>query len=134
MVSTTGRASSTTPAPPGPRCVFHGAQVARFFLVFFAAPHYVSIRPPYSELFYNFGAKFQVILDIEKPTIQAQWGDVGAGVVRKGDLKLHIGDVGQLIRPGDWSRPDSNVNVTHNEPTPYCTRDNMNTSTNCAVR
>lgn len=74
-----------------------------------------------------------VILDIEKPTIQAQWGDVGAGVVRKGDLKLHIGDVGQLIRPGDWSRPDSNVNVTHNEPTPYCTRDNMNTSTNCAA-
>ena len=66
-----------------------------------------------------------MILDIEKPTIIAKWGDVGTGVVRQGSFKLHIGDVGQLVRPGDWSPPHVNLNVTANEPTPYCTRENL---------
>ena len=39
-----------------------------------------------------------IILDIEKPSIHPMWGDVGAGVVRKGNYKLHIGDCGQLCR------------------------------------
>merc|ERR1711879_754310 len=73
-----------------------------------------------------------VILDIEIPAVHPQWGDVGAGVVRKGRYKLHIGDCGQLIRPGDWSQPHPAVNVTHPEPTVFCTHLNMNTSTNCA--
>lgn len=73
-----------------------------------------------------------VILDIEKPTVREQWGDVGAGVVRIGNLKLHIGDCGQLQRPGDWSRQDPDANVTNNEPTTFCTHENMNTSKNCA--
>ena len=51
-----------------------------------------------------------VILDIEKPSIHPMWGDVGAGVVRKGNYKLHIGDCGQLGRPGDWSRPNPDTN------------------------
>ena len=51
-----------------------------------------------------------VILDIEKPSIRPMWGDVGAGVVRKGNYKLHIGDCGQLGRPGDWSRPNPDTN------------------------
>ena len=53
-----------------------------------------------------------VILDIEKPSIRPMWGDVGAGVVRKGNYKLHIGDCGQLGRPGDWSRPNPDTNGT----------------------
>jgi len=74
-----------------------------------------------------------VILDIEKPSIIERWGDVGAGVVRKGSYKLHIGNTGQLERPGDWSPPRVDLNVTHNEPTTFCTRDNIKTSTNCAA-
>jgi arylsulfatase A-like enzyme len=73
-----------------------------------------------------------VILDIEKPQIIQRWGDVGAGVVRKGDYKLHIGDTGQLVRPGDWSPPDGYDNITETEPTPFCTREDLNTSNNCA--
>jgi hypothetical protein len=82
-------------------------------------------------------SRTSVILDIEKPNVHPMWGDVGAGVVRIGDYKLHIGDVGQLGRPGDWSRPDSYRNVTDNEPTVFCVCNanvcNMNTSTNCAA-
>lgn len=74
-----------------------------------------------------------VILDIERPSIIPRWGDVGAGVVRKGNYKLHIGDAGQLVRPGDWSPPHVDRNVTHNEPTTFCTRENIKTSTNCAA-
>eukprot|EP01050_Picozoa_sp_SAG11_P044725 SAG11_NODE_21909_length_416_cov_0.854890_1_plen_82_part_00 len=44
-----------------------------------------------------------VVLDIESPSVHQAWGDVGAGVVRKGSFKLHIGDCGQLHRPD----PDS---------------------------
>ena len=82
-------------------------------------------------------SRTSVVLDIEKPAVHPMWGDVGAGVVRIGDYKLHIGDVGQLGRPGDWSRPDSYNNVTDNEPTDFCVCNphvcNMNTSTNCAA-
>ena len=77
-------------------------------------------------------SRTSVILDIENPSIHEQWGDVGAGVVRKGNFKLHIGDCGQLGRPGDWSRPDPYTNVSNNEPTVFCTHENMNTSKNCA--
>lgn len=59
-----------------------------------------------------------VILDVSKPTVIPQWGDVGAGVVRKGNYKLHIGDAGQLQRPGDWSPPDSDVNGERPPPCP----------------
>jgi hypothetical protein len=51
---------------------------------------------------------------------------------RNGSFKLHIGDCGQLDRPGDWSPHDAVDNVTHTEPTTFCTNQNLNTSTNCA--
>eukprot|EP00040_Diaphanoeca_grandis_P019191 m.101165 g.101165 ORF g.101165 m.101165 type:complete len:589 (-) comp27310_c0_seq1:204-1970(-) len=73
-----------------------------------------------------------IILDIEKPNVISRWGDVGSGVVRNGSYKLHIGDAGQLIRPGDWSPPDAFDNVSASEPTPFCTHFNIATSTNCA--
>ena len=61
-----------------------------------------------------------VILDIEKPSIRPMWGDVGAGVVRKGNYKLHIGDCGQLGRPGDWSRPNPDTNGARSPVASLC--------------
>lgn len=60
----------------------------------------------------------RIVLDIEKPNVK--FGpEIGAGVVRIGEYKLHIGDCGQFSRPGDWSPPDAWLNVTANEPSTY---------------
>ena len=36
-------------------------------------------------------------------------------------------------RPGDWSKPHPDAEVQVNEPTTFCTVENMNTSSNCAA-
>eukprot|EP00043_Microstomoeca_roanoka_P004721 m.51405 g.51405 ORF g.51405 m.51405 type:complete len:558 (+) comp12622_c0_seq1:78-1751(+) len=62
----------------------------------------------------------EVIIDIEQPVNRSGWPEtIGAGVVRKGKYKLHIGDCGQFDRPGDWSNPQAWLNVTASEPSTY---------------
>ena len=49
------------------------------------------------------------MLDVEEPVQHDSWpADIGAGVVRVGDYKLHVGDCGQFDRPGDlWDSLNS---------------------------
>ena len=67
-----------------------------------------------------------IILDIESPhPVIPRWGDVGAGVVRNGSYKLHIGDAGQLVRSVTTL---STPMPTHSHPHPH-TRPHARTHT-----